>query len=144
MPSSRTDALLQLWQIRHNGWKPTSYLELHYQSGQADPPEYLLRLANHMYYPAATPYPNPTGRITVSVADAYWQGVLQAKEIYNDDPHSIGMDATTDAAYASLHGFTVESIPAGAYRVIAVRINGTGLTFADQLVAINFAYPTAA
>ena len=142
---SRTDALLQVWQPRYNGWKPTRHIELHYQSGQSDPPEYLVKLANHGNFPTSPPYPNDTGRITFALADAFWQGnKIQAKEIFMADPNSLSMDTTLDGAYANLHGFKVESIVAGGYRVLQVKINGASLTFDDQLIEVAMAFPSAA
>lgn len=128
--------LLQVLQPRDSGWKYSRNTLIIYVSGQSNAPEYRVRFANHYNYPLEDA--NPTGRITFSVGTAYWQGdKIQAKEVYNSDPLSTGMDTTLDVGWSNLHGFTFESIGCGGSRHVRVRINGTGLTFEDVLLEVT-------
>lgn len=133
----------QLWLVTAMGWKPSQRMQICYKSGETHEP--LLRIGNHHNYPAIDSYPRPTGRITFSVADAYWQGnKLQIKEVRNSDPNSLGMDTTLDVGWNNVHGYQCESIPAGAFREFKLRVNGTGLDFPDVRELITLAYPSPA
>jgi len=133
------DTHLEIWQLRAEGWKPTRNTLMVYATG-ATANEYIIKLANHLNYPLTDA--GWTGKISFAVADAYWQGTrLQAKEVANGDPLSCGIDATVDGAYANLHGFTVASIPPGGWRIVLVKIVGTGLTFADVAELVTLTYP---
>lgn len=138
------DARLQIWQPRDSGEKYTQNLQMHYSSGQSNAPLYPLMAANHHNYPLADA--QETGRLSFQVTDSYWQtaGRLQVKEIANGDPHSLGQDTTLDVGWLDLHGFTVESIVCAGWRLLLVRINGTGLTFADVLERVDIRYPSPA
>lgn len=135
--------VLRVLQPRDVSWKYTQNLQMHYVSGQSNAPEYRVRIANHYNYPLDNA--RATGRITFAVEDSYWQSnKLQAKEIYNADPHSLGQDTTLDGSYADLHGFKLESIVCGGYRDILIRVNGSSLTFDDVLEKVSLTYPSAA
>lgn len=142
---SRLDCSLEIWQPRALGFKPTQTVPMQYQSGQSDPPVWLLKLANRFGYPSGALLGSPTGRIKLVLTSAYWQGdKLQAREVYNEDPLSTGMLTTLDGAYANAHGFTVESIGCGGFRHVLLKVNGTSLSFADQLEVMQLVFPSAA
>jgi hypothetical protein len=103
--------------------------------------EYILRISNHMHYPLTNA--DWSGRIKFSMNDAYWQGdKIQAKEVYNADPNACGMNSTVDGSYANLHGFTVESIPPGGWRIVRIKLVGDELTFEDTVAAFSLLYPS--
>lgn len=135
---------LQLWIVSALGWKPSQRMQLCYKSGQTDEP--LLRIANNHNFPQTGLYPRPTGRITFTVADTYWQGnKLQIQEVRNYEQNGLDMDLTDDGGvWSNLHGYKCESIPASGYRDFKLRINGTSLTFDDVRELITLNYPTAA
>lgn len=136
------DVNLQIWEPRAEGWKPTRCTLLQYKTGTT-PNEYVVMVANHRLYSGSDA--QWTGTIAFACADAYWQGTrLQVKEVANGDPLALGMDTTTDVAYANLHGFTVDSIAPGGWRVLLLKVVGTGLTFTDAIEAVTLTYPAAA
>lgn len=131
---------LQIWLPRLNGYKASQNIQIHYSSGQSNPPLYLVSIWNHRNLPDVPVHrrPRPTGRLECSTDQTYWQGdKIQAQEIANTNPLGLSMSTDVDMAYANLHGFQMESIPAGAGRFILVKINGTGLTFIDQMVIFD-------
>lgn len=139
---SRYDALLQIWQPRFEGAKPACWLQMIYKSGQSNQPEYALIIANHYNYPVTDA--KWTGRISFALDVTDWDGQIQAKETANSDPLSLGMDTTVDGAYASLHGFKIESIPPGGSRLVLVKFTGSSLTYNDVLQHVTLRYPVAA
>lgn len=142
--TNRLQPRLQITQARDNGRKYSSNLLVSYVTGQSDAPTYRVRISNHLNYPENSYYPDSTGKITFTITESGWTTTrIQAKEIYNANPLSLSpFDTTLDVAYIDLNGFTLESIPAGAYRDVLIKMNGTGLTFADLLLQVGVKYPS--
>ena len=140
------DTRLQLLTARTNGLKPSSNVTLFYElseSPEGNTHEALLVLANHIYMPS-TESAQETGRIEFSISNADYADAIMAKEIYNEDSLSLGMDTTLDVDYDYLDGFTVESIVAGGERHILLTIDedySPGLDFTEVMVVIEVTYP---
>jgi hypothetical protein len=141
--TKRYQPRLQVLMLRLGGWKYTQRGQLVYKSAQADAPALRLRLANHYNFPEADFVPPATGRIGLSVEDAYWQGnKLRIKEVLNGNPLGLaGFDSTLDVGFNNVHGYKCESLPAGAWRDFEIIVNGVGLTFTTARYLIEFLYP---
>lgn len=142
--SNRYQPRLQFLQARDTGHKYSANLLIIYKTGQSNPPEYRIRVANHyLFRNSDSVYPEETGKITFSITETGWTTTrIQAKEVANSDPNSLGQDIAVDGAYANLNGFSVESIKAGGYRDVLLKIDGTGLTFDDLYLQVTAKYPS--
>lgn len=144
MLTNRIIPKLQILLISAMGWKMSQRAQICYKSGETN--EMPVRIANHVNFPATGVYPGNTGRVTLTVEDAYWQGdKLQITEVRNSDPNALGMDTADDGGvWSNVHGYAFENLPAGSHRDFLIRVNGTGLTFSDVRELITLVYPSPA